>query len=295
MSELRGGEFRGMPRRRKLQHEQHQGLPSSDRPIIPTEIRMKFPLPDLPASQEEMRLELLREESRDRDWSSSFVENLELNVSPHRTPSENSIFSRFFYEQEDGVDNFALKEVAHFSILPTEQPEAAEPPDSRVDLWDSPLTRSSKRHPIYLDVIKERDESLELREIAPVHRESAAVNKVESPTGWEKVFDGIATVIAFTVSPDAGLLKVADNAVKYQPSLLAKFTRGVLNVVKWLVVPGSIIIDTAMMIAKETSPPPKVEVQLHETSIERDIRVKNREAFCDFWQSQGLGAVNRFA
>jgi hypothetical protein len=144
-------------------------------------------------------------------------------------------------------------------------------------------------------VIKEREESLELRKIVLNHRESTVVNKVESPAGWEKVFDGIATVIAFTVSPEAGLLKVADNAVKYRPSILARFTRAVFNVAKWVLVPGSIIIDTAMMIVKETSPPPKAKVRLYETSIQRDVRVKNREAFCDFWQAQGLGAVNRFA
>lgn len=125
---------------------------------------------------------------------------------------------------------------------------------------------------------------------------SKSIEKTEIRTQCERTLDRISAAIAFTVSLDAGLFKVTDNALKEQVSIFSKIVRVGFKVLKWNLVPGSFIVDVGMMLAKEAGSSRKIkEMSPYKARVERDLRAKNREAAEDFWQAEGLSLINRFA
>ncbi|MFD7341748.1 hypothetical protein ACFV98_38130 [Streptomyces violascens] len=115
-------------------------------------------------------------------------------------------------------------------------------------------------------------------------------------TGCEKALAAVSVAIAFASGLDAGIFKVVDNTFKERRSLLAKLIKAGVKVIKWHLIPGSFVVDMALLVTNEAHPPKKIkEISPYQMETEDSIRAKNREAFQDFLTTQGLGLINKLA
>jgi hypothetical protein len=105
----------------------------------------------------------------------------------------------------------------------------------------------------------------------------------DSKTRWDWALDRISEAIAFATSFDAGVFKAADNAWKDRDSLFSRFARGVCKVIKWHVIPGSFVIDMALLVVKGARPTGEI----------KETQPFKTESFRDFRDAQILGFVNR--
>ncbi len=125
---------------------------------------------------------------------------------------------------------------------------------------------------------------------------SKPIDKNEIRTSCERALGWLSAGIACTANPEAVAFKITDNVLQDRKSLLSKIVRAGFTLIKWNIIPGSFIVDAAIMLIKEMEPPRKIEVTSpHKTKKDRDLRTKNREAFQNFYQAESLSLINRLA
>jgi hypothetical protein len=155
------------------------------------------------------------------------------------------------------------------------------------------INPASEKYKIDNEATPESTDILDLLKLSP-KKPVPEPDQVTCPQDAEKAFDIASVAIAFTSSLDAGIFKTVDNTFKERRSFLAKMIRAGAKFIKWHLIPGSFVIDMALLITKEAHPPKKVkETSPYLTKIKTPPRMKNREAFQDFLTAQGLSLINK--